>query len=55
LDGDLDYEDMDKFAGCATGPDAGPVSAECECTDFDGDTDADLLDWAEFQVSFTGP
>ena len=20
-----------------------------------GDTDADLLDWAEFQVSFTGP
>lgn len=55
FDGDLDYEDMDMFGTCMTGPDGGPVDPECDCSDFDGDTDTDLADWAEFQVSFAGP
>ena len=50
--GDLDYTDVDGFANCMTGPDTGPAPPECDCSDFDGDTDIDLADFAEFQTQF---
>jgi len=48
LNGDLvvDLADYAEWAECQTGPDAGPLPAECEPADFDGDGDADLADFA---------
>ena len=53
-DGDLDSNDFAQMADCLAGPNVLPAAA-CPCTDVDGDLDADLRDFAAFQVSFTGP
>ena len=50
-DGDIALDDYDAFTACLDGP--GVTGAGCECTDFDDDGDADLADFAEFQVVFT--
>ncbi|MCB9850200.1 MAG: VCBS repeat-containing protein [Phycisphaerales bacterium] len=47
----FDYPGMN---ACMTGPDGGE-STGCECYNFDGDGDVDLLDYADFQVMHTGP
>ena len=50
-DGDVDWNDHADFASCLRGP-FGDVDLGCECSDFDGDNDVDLLDFAEFQLLF---
>jgi hypothetical protein len=52
-DGDLDDEDLYFVQECAgmPGEDAGPG---CRFADFDGDSDVDLVDLAQFQAGFTG-
>ena len=47
----LDHAD---FSDCLTGPGGGLAAPDCDCFDVDNDGDNDLLDFAEFQVSFTG-
>jgi hypothetical protein len=37
------------------GPGEGPLPPVCRCADLDGDGDADMLDFAEFQADFSGP
>lgn len=34
------------------GPDEGPLPPVCQCADLDGDGDADLADFAEYQTAF---
>ena len=53
-DGTVNLLDYESFLTCVTGPNGGPVSPECACFDFNDDDDVDLLDFAAFQVSFTG-
>ena len=53
-DGTVNLFDYDLFQACVTGPGGGPVSPDCACFDFNDDDDVDLLDFAAFQVSFTG-
>ncbi|MCK4340772.1 MAG: hypothetical protein KAY37_03505 [Phycisphaerae bacterium] len=53
-DGDVDLDDFVSFAGCMTGPHAGPVGAGCEVFDFEPDDDVDLQDFGQFQNAFTG-
>jgi serine protease len=53
-DGDVDETDFAYWAGCMTGPEAGPAPAGCEPFYFDGDDDIDLEDFAGFQQAFTG-
>ena len=52
-DGNVDRSDYAMFAGCMTGPGAGPPAGGCEA--FDGNCDAavDLHDFAAFQIRFT--
>jgi autotransporter-associated beta strand protein len=44
--------DAKTFASCMSGPQQS-LPPICGCTDFDADADADLADFAEFQVQFT--
>jgi autotransporter-associated beta strand protein/T5SS/PEP-CTERM-associated repeat protein len=53
-DGNVDLEDYTNLSACLAGP-GGGLGIGCECFDFDADGDTDLLDYAEFQVSFTAP
>jgi len=53
-DGGVALTDFVNFDGCMAGPGGDPGSARCNCLDFDGDGDVDLLDMAEFQASFIG-
>ncbi len=46
----LDYADLE---ACLLGPDIG-FGAGCQCFDTDFDGDNDLVDFAAFQVNFTG-
>ena len=41
------------FEGCLTGP-AGVADLSCACPDDDADGDVDLVDFARFQLTFTG-
>jgi hypothetical protein len=52
-DGDVDGIDFRYFGACLGGPDEAQFG--CDCIDSDSDEDVDLFDFAEFQVSFTGP
>ena len=52
-DGDVDLDDFASLDACLLGPGAG-LGSGCECFDSDGDGDNDLLDFAAFQVNFTG-
>lgn len=45
--------ELETFTSCMLGPGIGPLPPICRCNDFDGDDDADLADFAEFQVAFT--
>jgi hypothetical protein len=61
-DGDVDGDDYLVFAECLFGPDTPPspadpppAAADClEVSDFDGDCDVDVGDFAGFQEVFTG-
>jgi hypothetical protein len=50
-DGVVDLTDFEMFAQCFTGVDV-PISEECAFSDLDADGDADLHDFAVFQVQF---
>jgi hypothetical protein len=51
-DGVIDLADYAAWPGCLTGPANGPFVAGCEAYDFDGDEDADLIDFAEWVKAF---
>ena len=53
-DGAVNLFDYESFQACITGPNGGPVSPDCACSDFDNDDDVDLNDWAMLQVVFAG-
>lgn len=48
-DGDVDGDDLIRFAACVTGPALGPVRTVCADRDLDGDGDVDQADFALFQ------
>lgn len=50
----VDHEDYVAFADCMTGPDNGPIPADCWTADLDFDDDVDLRDHALFQGFFGG-
>jgi len=52
-DGGIDLEDLALLVGCLTGP-GGGAGGWCQVGDADGDSDVDLLDFARFQLAFTG-
>ena len=52
--GVIDLQDSLRFLDCYSGPDAG-MPLHCECADYDGDSDADLLDLARFSNALGGP
>ena len=52
-DGDVDLDDYSVFQACLAGAGSG-LGAGCECLDLDDNGSVDLLDFAEFQVAFTG-
>ncbi len=54
LDSDTDLNDFAAFRDCVTGKSVGALPS-CDVFDFDRDSDIDLLDWAWFQIVFTGP
>jgi hypothetical protein len=43
--------ELETFTSCLLGPDIGPLPLICQCADLDEDGDADLADFAEFQIS----
>jgi hypothetical protein len=51
-DGRIALMDYSRFAACETGPSADAPDG-CECMDFDGDGDVDLLDFLSLQMAFT--
>ena len=51
--GGVNLLDYDAFEACLLGP-GGGLGEDCDCFDQDGDDDADLLDFAALQESFTG-
>ena len=56
VDGDIDLQDFDALASCLDGPGVTySDSLECCRVDHEPDDDVDLIDFSEFQVSFTGP
>jgi hypothetical protein len=52
-DGCVDVADYGALTRCLSGP-RGGVPTGCACFDLDRDSDVDLIDAADFQVSFTG-
>ena len=50
----VDLEDFEHWPDCMTGPENGPYQEGCGAFDFDGDTDIDLFDFAEFQIALDG-
>ena len=52
--GDVDLDDYAQWTACVTGPGTGGLGPGCAAFDFDGDLDIDLIDYAEFQLVFTG-
>jgi len=53
--GDVILPDHMAFVSCMTGPAGDPADAGCACSDYDGDGDVDLADWALVQTAFGGP
>jgi hypothetical protein len=51
-DGDVDTADFAQLAECLAGPDI-TIAPDCECTDLNGDSYTDLVDFTIFQVFFT--
>lgn len=49
---DLDLVDLGAFADCLSGPAIG--AGPCSCLDFGGDSRIDIMDFFDFQNSFTG-
>ncbi len=49
----LDLDDYAELANCLAGPNAGALSAGCECADLDEDSDVDLADFAVFAKILT--
>lgn len=54
-DGDVDFDDLQGFVDCVSGPGGGYIQPSCEDFDFDTDTDVDAADFVSFQQVFTGP
>ncbi len=54
-DADVDDEDFDLFAACATRSTVGPPATGCEGVDFDHDNDNDMNDFGRFQRCISGP
>lgn len=52
-DGDVDNDDFDDFASCASGP-AIQFRAGCGDKDFDTDNDVDMADYGVFQRCLSG-
>jgi hypothetical protein len=50
--GSIGLADFDAYAACMSGPTLDTVDG-CECMDFDGDGDADMIDFQSFQQRFT--
>lgn len=53
-DGVVNLVDYETFKQCLMGPGGGPLSAACQCDDFDGDGDITLRDFAVVQGMFNG-
>ncbi|MBP7937361.1 MAG: chitobiase/beta-hexosaminidase C-terminal domain-containing protein [Phycisphaerae bacterium] len=53
-DGDIDIDDMQTFATCASGPSI-PYAGQCAEADFDKDGDVDQDDFGAIQRCFSGP
>ena len=53
-DRSTDLADFDFWPECATGPDNGPYTPDCQPFDFDNDGDIDTRDFAGFQAVFGG-
>jgi len=53
-DGGVNLFDYGDLEPCLLGPDAALPLPDCKCFDVDADSDVDLSDVAEFQMSFTG-
>ena len=53
-DGDIDLNDFQAFQECVGGTGDPPAGPQCDCFDFDLDTDVDLVDIGIFQRVFTG-
>jgi hypothetical protein len=59
-DDDVDFGDLELFAGALAGPAVWDLPSGCDLThfiraDLDDDVDVDLADFTIFQVGFTGP
>lgn len=54
-DGLIDLGDFVAWADCMTGPSGGPIEADCQAFDYDGDMDVDMNDFAVFQFMFPAP
>ncbi len=52
-DGDVDMEDLNVFAACASGPSV-PYTGGCVKSDFDEDADVDQSDFGVFQRCWSG-
>jgi hypothetical protein len=53
-DGEVDLADHSALPSCLTGPNGGPLGAECAAFDSEPDNDVDFGDVAVFQHAFTG-
>lgn len=51
----IDFGEVAWLIGCLRGPISSGNSASCNCSDYDGDADVDLLDFARQQALFDGP
>ncbi|MBN4058832.1 spondin domain-containing protein [bacterium AH-315-J04] len=53
-DGIINLNDLESLVGCLVGP-ASEVNIGCVCSDYNMDANVDLLDYASYQLEFTGP
>ncbi len=53
-DGDVDHDDFKLFFGCMAGTASSAQQEVCPCVDLNGDGRTDILDYAAFQLAFTG-
>jgi hypothetical protein len=54
VDFDVDVADTATFVSCMTGPDTDSVNPECDHIDGNFDGAVDLIDFAQFQICFSG-
>jgi hypothetical protein len=55
VDFDVDMTDAEFFLNCMTPTQQDAVRPECRHFDTDDDGDVDLIDFARFELAFTGP